>query len=96
MRFHCPHCNSQNTKTRSSLRVSATVTRAYVQCRNSACGFSWRMDCHAAFALTPPAKPAPGVLIPSSTLIDRKRAARQQAAAHAIEVARSHRGGRCA
>ncbi|SOE50894.1 ogr/Delta-like zinc finger family protein [Orrella dioscoreae] len=70
----CPHCDTWAT-VRTSEAVSATMRIAYFQCKNIACGHTWKAHIEVVATISPSAIPRPGINLPLSPLSETLRIA---------------------
>jgi hypothetical protein len=61
--LHCPHCNAPTFR-RSSRLVMPTFREIFYQCRNFACGFTFKASLNVDYGITPSAVPNPAIDLP--------------------------------
>lgn len=61
--MNCPHCRTR-ARVQTSVELSATMRRVYMQCPNLACGHSWSAILEAERTISPSGIPNPAIDLP--------------------------------
>mgnify|MGYP000090071774 CR=1 FL=1 len=76
MHFVCPHCHGR-AKVRTSRTLSDLLKECYVHCLDPHCGHAFVAFVEVKYSTSPSARPRPGLCLPMSENVQRRRVVRE-------------------